>query len=208
MYKDLAKFLGCNPSYISQLLSRPLPPNPLQTDIYAKLDKFFGSLPGTFESFAMLDLHGAQKIEQLAPFMFADRGHLAQVSKLSQRVPMLGFTEGTHPDLCTFDANNPPDVEEYVEAPPGGDGSQFYALRVKGSSMSPRYNEGDIVYLSPGSQVNSGEEAIVVLEDGQCMLKKVKVTDDSVILISIQGEPVVIPRSKVRCMHRLMWVKR
>jgi len=126
----------------------------------------------------------------------------------AKRVPLLGFTEGTHPGLCTFDANNPPPTDEYVDAPPGGDGKQFYALRVKGSSMSPRYVAGDIVYFCPGVEVHSGEEAIVVLEDGQCMLKRVKISDDSIMLISVQDDPVVVPRSKVRCMHRLMWVKR
>lgn len=133
---------------------------------------------------------------------------LAEKFSQKKKVPLLGFTEGTHPGLCKFDANNLPPVEEYVDAPPGGDGKEFYALRVKGSSMSPRYNEGDIVYFSPGVEVHSGEEAIVILEDGQCMLKRIKVTDDSVILISVQEDPIVVPRSKIRCMHRLMWVKR
>ncbi|OYO27903.1 S24 family peptidase [Janthinobacterium sp. PC23-8] len=47
-----------------------------------------------------------------------------------------------------------------------------YALRIRGESMSPRYLPGEIVGVDPSVEVQSNDEAIVILRDGRRMIKR------------------------------------
>lgn len=47
-----------------------------------------------------------------------------------------------------------------------------YALRIRGESMSPRYLPGEIVGVDPSVEVQSNDEAIVMLRDGRRMIKR------------------------------------
>lgn len=47
-----------------------------------------------------------------------------------------------------------------------------YALRIRGESMSPRYLPGEVVGVDPSIEVQSNDEAIVMLRDGRRMIKR------------------------------------
>ena len=64
-----------------------------------------------------------------------------------------------------------------------GNGEYFY-LSVKGNSMSPHINNGDLVLVKKQEMVESGDVAVVVVDREEGMLKKVMITDDAVKLIS------------------------
>ncbi len=54
---------------------------------------------------------------------------------------------------------------DYVRRPPGLAGARgVFALFVQGSSMSPRYNEGDLVYVHPGRPTPAHSYVIVELK--------------------------------------------
>lgn len=61
---------------------------------------------------------------------------------------------------------------EYVEAPPGLDGEALAAV-IRGDSMYPRYDDGNIImwtrHLPPGDLLN--REAVVGLADGRILIK-------------------------------------
>ncbi len=50
----------------------------------------------------------------------------------------------------------PGDADEWVPAPPSAS-KHAYALRVTGSSMEPRFNEGEIVVIDPEKPADSGK---------------------------------------------------
>ena len=59
----------------------------------------------------------------------------------------------------------------------------YFALKLKGDSMEPRMAEGDIVIVKQQSDVESGEIAIVMV-DNRATCKKVVKHPDGIVLIS------------------------
>ncbi|MCR4564121.1 MAG: XRE family transcriptional regulator [Clostridiales bacterium] len=59
----------------------------------------------------------------------------------------------------------------------------FFALKIKGSSMEPRFAEGDIVIVKKQSDVDSGEIAIVLVNGDEATIKKVQKFNGGINLI-------------------------
>ena len=55
---------------------------------------------------------------------------------------------------------------EYIEQHPAMSGSSVgYAVFVIGTSMEPRFREGEIVYIKPGKPPRRGDDVVVQIED-------------------------------------------
>lgn len=62
---------------------------------------------------------------------------------------------------------------------------ECFCLKVSGDSMLPRIQDGDIILVRKQSSVDSGSYAVVLIDDENGVVKKVKYDADSVTLISI-----------------------
>jgi transcriptional regulator with XRE-family HTH domain/SOS-response transcriptional repressor LexA len=84
-----------------------------------------------------------------------------------------------------------------------------YALIVSDVSMSPRYEPGDILLVSPGAWARKGD-AVLKLKGGDVMVKKVKATNSHYVLESFNPDDPSIECQKedVLFVHRVVWVKR
>ena len=82
---------------------------------------------------------------------------------------------------------------------------QAFALRVKGNSMSPRIEDGDVVVVSPSTDVNNGDIAVVRV-DGEDTLKKVKFEGAYVHLIPLnpEFEPVTVKKKDVNFVWKVV----
>lgn len=94
------------------------------------------------------------------------------------RVPVLGRVSA---GLGT-DAHEEVLCYETVE-PKYGSGD-FFCLQVKGDSMSPRIDHGDIVLVKKQDYVENGELAIVIVDNEDGLIKKVEYDKDCIRLIS------------------------
>ncbi|MGP2527457.1 LexA family protein [Acidaminococcus sp. LBK-2] len=61
---------------------------------------------------------------------------------------------------------------------------EHFALRIKGTSMEPRICEGDIVVVRKQEDIESGDTAIVLINGGEATVKKVKKTEEGIMLIA------------------------
>lgn len=61
---------------------------------------------------------------------------------------------------------------------------EFFGLRIKGDSMSPRIAEGDIVIVRKQDDVESGDVAIVLIDHHEATCKRVMKYKDKISLIS------------------------
>ena len=59
----------------------------------------------------------------------------------------------------------------------------FYALEVKGNSMQPRLQEGDVVVVKEQSDVENGQIAIVCVNGDEYTIKKIKKSENGITLI-------------------------
>lgn len=96
------------------------------------------------------------------------------ISTMPRDVPILGVAVGG--DDADFEFNG--QIVDYVRRPPGLMGvSGAFGVYVIGSSMWPRYEEGDLVYIHPGRPAKPGDDVIVEMyrpdgESGFCYIKR------------------------------------
>lgn len=69
-----------------------------------------------------------------------------------------------------------------VEASLVGNGSEYFALQVKGDSMSPAFIEGDTVVVKKQNDCENNEIAIVIVNGEEGTIKKVRKTEQGIIL--------------------------
>lgn len=95
----------------------------------------------------------------------------------ARRVPVFGDVAAGVPIEAIEDVI---DWEEITEGLPG----EYFGLRVKGDSMSPRIMEGDVLIVHAQPDVESGEVAIVQINGDHATCKRVVKHSDGVSLIS------------------------
>lgn len=67
-------------------------------------------------------------------------------------------------------------------------GKEFFALRVKGDSMYPKYIEGDTIILRKEEDCESGDDCVVYVNGYDATLKKVLKKTDCIILQPLNPE--------------------
>ncbi len=60
---------------------------------------------------------------------------------------------------------------------------EHFALRIQGDSMEPRMLSGDVVIVRKQSDVDNGDTAVVLVNGNEATIKKIKKSDDGIMLI-------------------------
>lgn len=74
----------------------------------------------------------------------------------------------------------------YIKNP--ADAKDMLCIKVKGNSMYPKIEDGDIVVVRKQSSVDSGSIAVVLIDNEEGLVKKVVYDEDFIELISINPE--------------------
>lgn len=125
------------------------------------------------------------------------------------KIPLLGrIAAGTENEI--FD-----DVYDWIPYEPADNG-KYFALRVRGESMTPTLMDGDIIIVRSQSTVRTGEIAVVTINGNEATCKEIQVSGTGIALIGhnpsvytphfysaedVEHMPVVI-RGKVVSMRR------
>lgn len=82
------------------------------------------------------------------------------------------------------------EILDYEEIP--GDwargGKEYFALKIHGSSMSPRYEDGDVVIFRRSETCESGQDCAVMVNGDDATFKRVRLTDSGMMLQAINPE--------------------
>ena len=102
------------------------------------------------------------------------------------RIPILGrVVAGIPLEAIT-------DIEGYEEITPKmASIGEYFALRIKGHSMEPRIEDGEIVIVKQQEDVECGDVAIVLVNGDEATCKQVKKSPEGITLIGFN--PVVYP---------------
>lgn len=206
---------GVNRSFFTDLRKR----GRARSDIVEKLIVAAGLTPQQFYAQASPDLSiEAREDEERArelPFRRLDE---------VRDVPLLGTAMGAdfeirEGDTVEFAEITDIDLEDVVDTlrrPPALRGrSEVYALNVVGSSMSPRYDPGDPVYIDPKATPRIGDDVVVYLlrPDDQGEARVVSVLIKRLVritarLVELQqfnpGVSFIVPREEVRYVQRVI----
>jgi repressor LexA len=119
--------------------------------------------------------------------------HLVDLPLISS-VPAGKVATMFHPDY----------VDDYVTTDDVKDPGAF-ALRVKGNSMAPRIEDGDVVIVSPQQEARNGDICVVRVE-GEDTLKKVKFEGTYVHLIPLnpEFEPATVRKKDVNFVWKVV----
>ena len=117
------------------------------------------------------------------------------------KIPVLGTVAAGIPISAVED------ILDYEEVPQSWENQgEFFALKIKGDSMEPRMENGDVVIVKQQPDANSGDTVIVLVNGDDATCKKLQKTDNGIMLVStnpkyppmfystedIQTKPVVI----------------
>lgn len=85
------------------------------------------------------------------------------------RIPVLGYVAAGIPIEAIEE------ILDYEEISPDmvNDGAEYFALRIKGSSMEPKISDGDVVIVRKQPDVDSGQIAIVCVNGDEATCKKI-----------------------------------
>ena len=98
---------------------------------------------------------------------------IGDAARSVRSVPLLGFAQAGSGGY--FDDGGFPVGKGWDEVPlPAVDDEHAYALEISGDSMKPAYRDGDIIVVSPGTQIRRGDRVVVKTEDGEVMVKELK----------------------------------
>lgn len=110
--------------------------------------------------------------------------------KRTYKIPVLGTVRAGYP---TEAVENILDYEEITEemAMTG----EFFALKVKGDSMEPKFSEGDVVIVRKQSDVDNGDIAIMLVNGDEATIKKIQKFKGGINLIPSNSSYEVITYS-------------
>ena len=111
----------------------------------------------------------------------------------SRRVPILGSVQAGVPVSAVED------VVGYValDGESGFESEEFFALRVRGDSMEPRFMEGDTVIVRRQDDAESGD-VVVALTGDDATIKQLRKREDGVLLMPFNHayEPLFFTRAE------------
>lgn len=93
-------------------------------------------------------------------------------------IPLLGTVKAGYDYLAQENWIGTVDVETSLV----GNGNDYFALKVKGDSMAPVFIENDIVIIKKQNDCENNEFAVVIINGDEGTLKKIKKTDNGIIL--------------------------
>ena len=128
-------------------------------------------------------------LNMFANFFNVDMNTLMDMNSTSNQNPSSPVRSIKIPVLGTVVAGIPLDAVENIIgweeiSPAMAATGEHFALRIKGTSMEPRICEGDIVVVRKQEDIESGDTAIVLINGGEATVKKVKKTEEGIMLIA------------------------
>ena len=119
------------------------------------------------------------KIDMLCRYFGCTRSDIMEPEKqntvISRRIPVLGrIAAGTLTDAVE-------NVLDYVEIPEAWRG-EYFALKVRGSSMMPRITEDDILICRRQGEAESGDIVIAQAGRDEATVKKLVIMDNGISL--------------------------
>jgi repressor LexA len=124
------------------------------------------------------------KIEMMANYFGINKSDLVEEEKYNNeisalKIPVLGNVAAGIPITAVED------ILDYEEVPISWQSQgEFFALRIKGDSMQPRMESGDVVIVKQQSDANSGDTVIALVNGDDATCKRLEKTDNGIMLVS------------------------
>lgn len=128
------------------------------------------------------------KIQALADYFNIYKSDLTEDKKdifqvKGMKIPVLGKVIAGIPIEAVEEIIDYEEIE--IELAKTGD---FFGLQIKGDSMEPRMQEGDVVIVRKQDTADTGDIAIVLVNGDEATVKKIKILKDGIMLIPFNNK--------------------
>lgn len=112
------------------------------------------------------------------------------------KIPILGVVKAGYDYLAQENWIGSVDVEKNIIS----DGSEYFALKVVGDSMSPVLIQDDIVVIKKQNDFENGDIVVAIVNGNEATIKKGKKTDSSITLqpLNTAYDPLVFTYDEVK----------
>ena len=112
------------------------------------------------------------------------------------KIPILGVVKAGYDYLAQENWIGSVDVEKNIV----NDGSEYFALKVVGDSMSPVLIQDDIVVIKKQNDFENGDIVVAIVNGNEATIKKGKKTDSSITLqpLNTAYDPLVFTYDEVK----------
>jgi transcriptional regulator with XRE-family HTH domain len=172
-YSDLARKLGCSPSYISQLFTNK---SNLGTSTAYKLSKTFHVPVEVILGEAPMPADGER-----------ERGGAGNVP--GRRIPLIPLPHVIHYSIIVRGGFPSDFGEEWISF--DSDDPYAFAMRVEESDNVPFFRKNDTLVVSPASEITSRAFSVVAIDDSTVIIRRVHTTGDIAILTTYDGKAEV-----------------
>ncbi len=159
--RELANFLKVAPSTISMYESGQREPN---FEVLESLADFFNVdlnyLLGKSDKTTKLMIEDSQPPQGL-------------------QIPVLGTVAAGIPISAVEDILDYEEIDSSFQSQ-----GEFFALRIKGDSMQPKMDDGDVVIVRQQSDANNGDTVIALVNGDDATCKKLQKTENGIMLVS------------------------
>lgn len=124
-------------------------------------------------------------------------------------IPVFAFVAaGDHGLAFTDQGYGVGDGMYRIKLPPGMRNNYALALEVRGNSMAPKYEAGQIVIADTTKEPGNGDCAVVGLAGGERFIKRWRRKGSKVYLESVNPEygPLEVPSRAVKFAYKIVWV--
>lgn len=177
--QDMADMCGFSKAYIGQLEKgvNPSTGKPISPTIQA-FDKIARAVGLDLDAF-LRELDDTQLVTLLPDKKKEPTSYHAK----GVRIPVLGRVAAGIPIEAIED------IDEWEEIPEAmAKNGEYFALRIKGESMSPKLQPGDIVIVKKQNDVDTGDTAIVLVNGNDATVKQIKKTEAGIMLVGLNLE--------------------
>ena len=111
-------------------------------------------------------------------------------------IPILGIVKAGYDYLAQENWVGTVDVEKEIV----GDGTKYFALKVKGDSMFPVLIEEDIVVIKKQDDFENGDIVVAIINGEEATIKKAKKSENSILLqpFNTNYEPLIFTYDEMK----------
>lgn len=136
---------------------------------------------------------------------------ISAVTHLPRHIPLIGFAQAGNDGYFDEDGYPAGDAWDEVRFPELDvhEDERIYALEVNGNSMEPLYREGDVLIVSPSTQIRRGDRIVVKTANGEVLAKElIRQSASKIELKSLNPkfEDRSLSQNEISWCVRILWI--
>lgn len=122
-------------------------------------------------------------------------------------IPVLRITE-VKKGLDIYGGGYPPDISnEWLRCPYAARDPMAFGVRIEGDSMSPKYDHGQTVVISPIAKVHSKDKSLVMLQDDRVIICEIRFSSEQITLVQFNAKNIEVKKSDIKKMFKIVCAK-